>query len=248
MKIIEKKFTKEHLNSCEEIKKYSNERFSLNPVNNICLILQKLKDLKNIEGDYVECGTYRGSTLIPTALYSSITGFFKNKKLIGIDTFNGFPVEEHDERDLPSYFKILYQSKLITKDHYNKAKKRTNNFKSLSHLKNNYFLDIKEIFDICSLFPNVSLLKGTFQELTPKFDRKIAILYLDGDLYESYLVCLNNLYQKVTTGGVIIFDEYYSHKYPGARVVVDEFFENEIGYFEKYITKEGHERWCFIKQ
>ena len=49
MKIIEKKFTKEHLNSCEEIKKYSNERFSLNPVNNICLILQKLKDLKNIE-------------------------------------------------------------------------------------------------------------------------------------------------------------------------------------------------------
>ena len=63
------------------------------------------------------------------------------------------------------------------------------------------------------------------------------------------MTCLTNLYDNVIPGGCIIFDEYYSYKYPGARVAVDEFFsekENE-GHFEKYITPEGYERWCFEK-
>ena len=104
-----------------------------------------------------------------------------------------------------------------------------------------------EVFNNSSKFSNVSLIKGTFKEVTPNFKDKIAILHLDGDLYESYLTCLNNLYDNVVKNGVIIFDEYYSHKYPGARVAVDEFFKDKYGYFEKYITNEGHERWCFIK-
>ena len=94
----------------------------------------------------------------------------------------------------------------------------------------------------------IKLLKGTFEEVTPSFNEDIAILHLDGDLYKSYLTCLDNLYKNVIEEGVIIFDEYYSHKYPGARVAVNEFFENKNGYFEKYLTNEGHERWCFIKQ
>ena len=66
-------------------------------------------------------------------------------------------------------------------------------------------------------------------------------------MYESYLECLNKLYENIVVGGSIIFDEYYSHKYPGARIAVNEFFENKEGYFEKYITPDGFERWCFIK-
>ena len=248
MEIQSKTFTKEHLDICSNIKQQAKEKFNLNPVNNICLILQKLKKLSNTEGHYVECGTFRGNTLIPTALYSLNAGFFKNKKIIGIDTFEGFPIEEQNEKDLPSYFEVLYNSKLITKDHYDKAKVRTNNFKDLSHLESEYFLNVEEVFSNSSKFNNVSLLKGTFKEITPNFNDKIAILHLDGDLYESYLTCLNNLYDNVIKNGVIIFDEYYSHKYPGARVAVNEFFVDKKGYFEKYLTNEGHERWCFVKK
>ena len=248
MEIQSKTFTKEHLDICSNIKQQAKEKFNLNPVNNICLILQKLKKLSNTEGHYVECGTFRGNTLIPTALYSLNAGFFKNKKIIGIDTFEGFPIEEHNEKDLPSYFDVLYNSKLITKDHYDKAKVRTNNFKDLSHLESEYFLNVEEVFNNSSKFNNVSLLKGTFKEITPNFNDKIAILHLDGDLYESYLTCLNNLYDNVIKNDVIIFDEYYSHKYPGARVAVNEFFVDKKGYFEKYLTNEGHERWCFVKK
>ena len=63
----------------------------------------------------------------------------------------------------------------------------------------------------------------------------------------SYKECLNLLYDKVISGGSIIFDEYYSHKYPGARIAIDEFFKGKTGHFEKYITPEGFERWCFVK-
>ena len=62
------------------------------------------------------------------------------------------------------------------------------------------------------------------------------------------MVCLDKLYNNVSTGGVVIFDEYYSLKYPGPRVAVNEFFEDKKGYLEKYITPEGFERWCFIKR
>ena len=247
MEIQSKTFTKEHLDICSNIKQQAQEKFNLSPVNNICLILQKLKELNNTEG-HVECGTFRGNTLIPTALYSLNAGFFKNKKIIGIDTFKGFPIKEHNEKDLPSYFNILYNDKLITEDHYNKAKIRTNDFKDLSHLESEYFLDVEEVFDNSSKFNNISLIKGTFKEITPNFNDKIAVLHLDGDLYESYLTCLDNLYDNVIKNGVIIFDEYYSHKYPGARVAVNEFFINKKGYFEKYLTDEGHERWCFVKK
>lgn len=247
MKTLVKTFSSEHLEICENIKQQSINDFNLNPVNNICLILEKIKLLNELEGHYVECGTFKGNTLIPTALYSSNTGFFQNKKIIGIDTFKGFPIKEHNEKDLPSYFSVLYKDNLITEDHYNKAKKRTNNLKDLSHLESEYFLNVDEVFNNSSKFSNVSLIKGTFKEVTPNFKDKISILHLDGDLYESYLTCLNNLYDNVVKNGVIIFDEYYSHKYPGARVAVDEFFKDKHGYFEKYVTNEGHERWCFIK-
>ena len=249
MNIKEKKFTPEHLKDCQLIKKISNNDFDLSPINNICLIFQKLKELNNIEGDYVECGTYKGNTLIPSALFSLTTGNFKNKKLIGIDTFKGFPIKEHHNYDVPSHFQKLFSNNLITEDHYDKAKLRTDSFNNISHLENEYFLNVDEVFNNCSKFNNVSLIKGTFGEITPNFKNKISVLHLDGDLYESYLTCLNNLYDNVVERGTIIFDEYYSHKYPGARVAVDEFFENKTdeGYFEKYVTEEGHERWCFNK-
>jgi asparagine synthase (glutamine-hydrolysing) len=46
-------------------------------------------------------------------------------------------------------------------------------------------------------------------------------LHVDGDWYESVKVCLESLYDKVSPGGVIQFDDY-AH-WAGARKAVDEF-------------------------
>ena len=101
-----------------------------------------------------------------------------------------------------------------------------------------------------SLYPhkNISLVKGAFSKTLSEFDNDIAVLFLDCDLYKSYVECLQTLYPLVISGGVIIFDEYYSLKYPGPRVAVDYFFHDKAGHFEWYNTSEGFERWCFIKE
>ena len=53
---------------------------------------------------------------------------------------------------------------------------------------------------------------------------------------------LNIFYDKVIMGGSIIFDEYYSYKYPGAIQAVTDFFKNKNQELIKYTTQEGFER------
>ena len=51
---------------------------------------------------------------------------------------------------------------------------------------------------------------------------KLAILRLDGDMYESTIQPLDSLYHKVSPGGFIIVDDY---TLPGCRKAVDDFRE-----------------------
>ena len=247
MEVKEKKFDDRLLKLYSEIKEKCNKEFTdLTIVNNVYLIFQKLFENKDKKGTYVECGVFMGGTLMSAVNFAKDIDIDFN--FIGADTFSGFPLTfQHNENDLPSKFIELYNSKLISEDHFNKIKKRTNNFIDISHLETKYFdNEFNSLFRFCDK-KGVSLLKGKFEDSLVDFDKEIDILHIDCDLYESYLECLNKLYENVVVGGSIIFDEYYSHKYPGARIAVNEFFENKKGYFEKYITPEGFERWCFIK-
>ena len=49
----------------------------------------------------------------------------------------------------------------------------------------------------------------------------LSILRLDGDMYESTIVALENLYPKLAVGGYAIIDDYGA--VPGCRAAVDEF-------------------------
>lgn len=229
----------------ENSKKIIKDRYNLNPINNTYLLQLKLKEYKDSEGVFLECGTFEGNTLLTAAQFCEDKKI--ETKLIGIDTFNGFPVKKLSRKNNPSYFKKLYNKGRITAEHYEKVKKYIKDFKKRDHLSSSYFSNINNIFEKVKDFRNIQLISGTFEEVLPSISTPISILHIDVDLYESYLVCLKNLYKNVINGGCIIFDEYYSLKYPGARVAVDEFFKNKKGVFEVYTTSEGFERWCYIK-
>ena len=47
------------------------------------------------------------------------------------------------------------------------------------------------------------------------------------DLYESYRVFLEILYDKVQPSGIIMFDEYPDARWPGATKVIDEVFSDK---------------------
>ncbi|MCY0151814.1 TylF/MycF family methyltransferase [Hoeflea alexandrii] len=52
-------------------------------------------------------------------------------------------------------------------------------------------------------------------------------MFIDCDIYESHLDCLNVLYDQLVPGGIVVFDDYAEPKWPGASRAVDEFFADQ---------------------
>jgi len=68
----------------------------------------------------------------------------------------------------------------------------------------------------------VRFLPGWFHETFPTAPiDELAILRLDGDMYESTIVSLESLYPKVAVGGFVIIDDYGA--VPGCRKAVDDY-------------------------
>ena len=59
---------------------------------------------------------------------------------------------------------------------------------------------------------NVEYIKGFFSESLTNFDRKISLLWMDVDLYESATDILENLYKNLTPGAVILSHELFEER------------------------------------
>jgi O-methyltransferase len=67
----------------------------------------------------------------------------------------------------------------------------------------------------------VCFLEGFFQDtLADAPIDQLAVLRLDGDMYESTIVALEALYPKLSPGGYLIVDDY---ALPGCRQAVDDY-------------------------
>jgi O-methyltransferase len=68
----------------------------------------------------------------------------------------------------------------------------------------------------------VRYLKGWFRDTLPRAPiEKLAVLRLDGDLYESTMDALMSLYPKLSAGGYVIVDEY--NAFAPCRQAVDDY-------------------------
>jgi hypothetical protein len=235
----------------EEITKAQStiKDLGLSVVDNVHLLCYALEKTKNLNGCFLECGVYKGSTLFTSHEFSKLRGI--NKKFIGVDTFGGFPVEQtQNVNDSPDMFKMLYEQGRISERHYQKSLERLSSLKNDSHLNSEYFaISQDDVFKEATK-RGVTLLRGKFSDVLPAFSEQISVLHIDCDLYEPYLECLNLLYPNIVNGGVIVFDEYYSLKYPGARIAVDEFLsklDNDKFEFKKHVTG-NFERWYLLKK
>ena len=242
-----RKFDKTFITKTDKIKDTVYRKYNIQPSNNICLLINELIRLDKSKGVYLELGTFRGSTLLSCA--EACLSFELNTNLFGLDTFEGFPENlEIHKYDNPKHFLELYKNKLITEAHYKNALQRTENFNSIRHLESEYFKDIDQIFVRVKNYNNVSLVKSEIKNSENLILDPIKILFFDCDLYDSYMDGLNIFYNKVIPGGSIIFDEYYSYKYPGALQAVIDFFKDKDDTLVKYQTQEGFERVMIIKK
>lgn len=74
---------------------------------------------------------------------------------------------------------------------------------------------------------DVHIVKGWFQDTLPQYRADIgpiALLHLDGDWYESIKCSLEQLYDRVSPGGIIVVDDYQD--WSGCQEAVDEFLDS----------------------
>ena len=74
----------------------------------------------------------------------------------------------------------------------------------------------------------MKFLEGWFDETLPKAPiEKLSLLRLDGDLYESTIIALENLYPKLSIGGFIIIDDFNAFQFC-KKAILDYRLRNEI--------------------
>ncbi len=149
----------------------------------------------DVPGDLIETGAWRGGTAIFMRALLKAYGVTDRKVWVA-DSFEGLPdpKNESDGWDLShvDYLKV-----------------------SLEQVQANFAK-----FEL--LDEQVEFLKGWFSDTLPEAPiEKLAILRLDGDMYSSTMDALQNLYHKVSPGGYVIIDDYYS--WPACRRAVTDF-------------------------
>lgn len=138
---------------------------------------------KNIDGDFIECGVWRGGACIfARAVLNELRS---TKKVYVADSFCGFPQPKLNWDKGATFLSApeLKVSEAIVRD----------NFKKYGYLDD-----------------GVVFVKGYFEDSLQNLKGKFAIIRADGDLFESTINILEYLYPRLSIGGYIIIDDYHA--------------------------------------
>ncbi|MBS1731255.1 MAG: class I SAM-dependent methyltransferase [Bacteroidetes bacterium] len=167
-------------------KKYRND--TMVPEKNFKINLELAYHyLKNVPGDIVECGVWKGGM---SAALSEVLG--NDRKYFLFDSFEGLPaVKPIDGANAKKW-----QENVTGEYYFDNCKASIDDADETMKKSNCHY----------------QLFKGWFEDTLPGFhpENGIALLRLDADWYDSTLQCLTYLYPKVVTHGMVLIDDYYT--------------------------------------
>lgn len=152
-----------------------------------------------IPGVFLECGVAAGAQIAAMQLANT-----EHRLILAYDSFEGIPLAGPNDIDQPG---IGLPTHNVNADIQERLVTSGISSHSIENVKNNFArLSIST--------ENIQFIKGWFQDTLP-FNQidSIAILRLDGDLYESTLVCLEYLFPKVSKGGFVINYQFRERYY-----------------------------------
>jgi O-methyltransferase len=164
-----------------------------------------------IPGAVVECGVWRGGSVMAMLLKLAALGDTKRDVFL-FDTFEGMTA--------PTAVDVAADGKAAHSMF--KAKRRADGTADWNHAS----LDDVQEGMFSTDYPHhlLHFIKGDVAETIPNTPiNQIAILRLDTDWYESTKLELDHYFEMISTGGILIIDDY-GH-WEGARKAVDEYFE-----------------------
>jgi O-methyltransferase len=192
-----------------------NNEGSMIPKERIAFMLTLLeKCVNSIEGDVIECGVYKGGSL--KAIAKKMKLLKSNKKIYGLDTFEGFKFDDNDFKF--DEFEKCYPD--------GKAPK----------VKGTHQVDFNKLKNEFKGLDNVIFFKGLFEESFPKLEnKKFCFAHVDADLYISIKQSIQFLKNKMNVGGIIYFDDYNSEHWPAAtKAINEELGKESLIKLEKY--------------
>eukprot|EP01113_Clastostelium_recurvatum_P010313 TRINITY_DN1509_c0_g1_i1.p1 TRINITY_DN1509_c0_g1~~TRINITY_DN1509_c0_g1_i1.p1 ORF type:complete len:313 (+),score=86.83 TRINITY_DN1509_c0_g1_i1:54-941(+) len=189
----------------------------------------------NIPGDFVETGVFTGGStiLLMKALqeWNNVPEGVKEvqrRKLWAADSFDGLPPPSDQDKEgtVDVGFRGQFNSTL-----------------------DSFIYNMKSwgAYDESRL----KILKGWFSEtLHVAGIDKISYLRLDGDLYESTRDAITPMYHKISKGGIVYVDDYFT--FNGCKKAIDEFREkngvNSTLYTQYFPEGRGYEAvWWFVE-
>ncbi|RAY12707.1 macrocin O-methyltransferase [Actinomadura craniellae] len=140
-----------------------------------------------VPGDFVETGVWRGGTCILARGVLSVHGV-TDRTVWVVDSFEGIPTTDEGSNSLDQEMKLHEHNDVLAVP----MKEVERNFERYGLLDD-----------------QVRFLPGWFKDTLPDAPiERVAVLRLDGDLYESTMDSLTHLYPKLSVGGYVIVDDY----------------------------------------
>jgi hypothetical protein len=185
--------------------------------------------IREMPGSIVECGVYRGNSLMLLQQLSlTLEPYAINRTIYGFDTFEGF--RSIDSRNDP---------KDITEEMFSDT-----NDELLRQI-----IELQDVVRPVNRIPKTHLVKGDIARTVPEFVRDnpglcISLLILDTDLYDSTKVALMNFLPHMHKGAIVLLDEVCYSKFIGETIALKEVcdlrkvrlkkfpFDSTCGYFE----------------
>lgn len=154
---------------------------------------------EEVEGDFIETGVWRGGSVILMKAVLAQHGD-QDRQVWCADSFEGLPPPNETDRAIEPNSDFSGMDYLAVSQEQVEA-----NFARFGLLDD-----------------RVRFLKGWFSDTLPTAPvEKLALLRMDGDLYESTMDALTHLYPKMVSGGFVVVDDYGT--WAGCRKAVDEY-------------------------
>ncbi|MBW2222717.1 MAG: class I SAM-dependent methyltransferase [Deltaproteobacteria bacterium] len=169
--------------------------------------LEAYRRVLDVPGAIIECGVFKGSSFVTLATFRELLDPMPNRRLIGFDTFAEFPLTDF-EPDVAKREAFIREagSQSIGRD------------------------ELRAVLERKGLGAHTDLVAGNILETLPKFidanpELRVALLNLDTDIYEPARVILEQLWPRMSPGGVVMLDDY--GVFEGETKAVDEYFEGQ---------------------
>ncbi len=163
-----------------------------------------------VPGDFIETGVWRGGVCIFARAFFK-AGAVTDRRVWVADSFSGMPQVGDTGHPLDQRLALhQYNSSLAI---------------SQARVEQNF-----RAYDL--LDDQVVFLTGWFRDTLPAAPiAELAVVRLDGDLYESTMDALVNLYPRLSVGGFIIIDDYFMR---GCREAVNR-YRDQFGITEEIL-------------